>query len=555
MKQTNLTYIKSGFPELYERIMNVQKKDIRNDYISIETMETLTDEVAFVVEKENVGVVRLESVYNPQHEAEVWLEAQGDVSAENIMIFGLLNGSIAKAILKKKAPDSKVLIYEPSAQLFLYALQYVDMRVFFDTPGIRVIVEGLNEDMYSGVMQEMLTLKNYDSKAFFVAPKMAEFFPESRKRFVERFLDGVGRMMSNRNTIRRFIHLSPYNQLHNLQYVEENTTVPLLAKVWEKDVPIIVIGAGPSLKEEVEVLRKAGEKAFLFAADSALPYLLQEGIIPDAYICVEADKPLYFFEDDRTKEIPLFSKVDTTHKLLDEHRGYKIFGRDEGFVNRFYQRYRIEESMYRYGGNGATSLFAICKELGAKNVILLGQDMAYGKDKVTHVGGRDEGYVEDERFVYKNNQGEMVQSRQDWHRFIQWYENAIPVVQFDHVINAAKKGVYLKGTEVMTLSEALDKVGCSHSSMKELLEKAETTKVYNAHINVKSFYENCERELAEIEKMIEKNPHDGKRKQFRIYDLLSLYEIADMQENFEQSQRVGMDTIYGYIRKCKEEVD
>lgn len=554
MRQRNLKHIQNGFPELYERIISMKTGDVRQDFTSIEAMETISKDVVFVVAGDNIGKVRLGSAYDPCYEAKIWLQAQADIHVDNILLFGLGSGAIARTILSQKDRNSKVLIYEPSAQLFLYALEYIDMREFFLTPGVRVIVEGLNEDMYSGVMEEMLTLDNYDSKAFVVAPKMEEFFLSSRKSFVERYLDGVGRMMSNRNTIRRFLHLSPFNQLHNLQYVEQYTTVPLLSHVWEKDVPIIVIGAGPSLEEEIDTLRNAGDSAFLFAVDSALPYLLREGVVPDAYICIEADKPLLFFEDERTKQIPLFCKVDTTHKLLDQHHGYKIFGRDEGFVSKFYQRYRIPESYYRYGGNGATSFFAVCKELGAKNVILIGQDMTYGTNKASHAGGRDEGYVEDERFLYKNNQGEVVQSRQDWHRFIQWYENAIPVVQFEHVINTAAKGVHIKGTEFMSLAQALEMLGRSHTSMEELLAKAKTTSVYNPNIKLSSFYESCERELQQIRTLTEKNPRDDRRKQFRIYELLSLYEIADMQEDFKESQKVGMDTIGKYIERCKEEV-
>lgn len=554
MRQRNLNYIQRGFPELYERIVNIRPDSVRQDFAAIEAMETVSKEIVFVLTGENQEQVRIGSAYDPRHEARIWLQAQDDIQVDNILLFGLGNGAIARTILFQKKRDSKVLIYEPSAQLFLYALQYIDMREFFDTPGVRVIVEGINEDMYSGVMEEMLTLDNYDSKVFIVAPKMAEFFPASRKFFVERYLDGVGRMMSNRNTIRRFLHLSPFNQLHNLQYVERYTTVPLLARVWEREVPIIIIGAGPSLKEEVDTLRNAGERAFLFAVDSALPYMLKEGIIPDAYICIEADKPLWFFEDERTKEIPLFCKVDTTHKLLDEHRGYKIFGKDEGFVSKFYQRYHIPESFYRYGGNGATSFFAACKELGAKNVILLGQDMAYGSDKTSHVGGRDEGFVEDDRFLYKNNQGEIVQSRQDWHRFIQWYQNAIPAVRFEHVINTAPKGVHIKGTEYMSLAQAIDSLGRKHTPMNELLAKAETTAVYNPHIDLLSFYQSCERERQQIQALTEADPHDERRKQFRVYELLRLYEIADKQNNFAESQKAGLDMIGNYIAKCMEEV-
>ena len=555
IRERNLMAIKDGFPELYERILSCEVRIKKADFVAIEKLNTLTATPSVVVQTANGQILRLNSAYSPENEANIWLNGQDDIDVENILVFGLGNGAFANAVLKKKKAKNKVLVYEPSAQLFYWSLENCDLVPFFQTPGVRVLVEGLNEEMYSGVMEEMLTLENHESRVFIVTPKMAELFPVSRKVFVEKYLDAVGRLMSNRNTTRRFLHLSPYNQLHNLQHIKENTIVPHLKEVWEKDVPVILIGAGPSLKEEVEVLRKAKDRAFLFAVDSALPYLLKEDIVPDAYICIEADKPMSFFADERTLEIPAFIKVDTTHKLLDIHKGYKIFGYDHGFLEKVYDEYRVAKSVYRYGGNGATSFFAVCKEIGVKNVILLGQDMAYGEDNQSHVGGRNEGYKKDERFIYMNNEGKMVQSRQDWHRFIKWYENAIPVCKFEHVINVSKKGVRIEGTEVMSLQEALEQFGKNHSDVCELISKAEKTFVKGKEMNLLEFYQRCKREVKKIRAIVKDYPHSESRKAWGIYELLSQYEIADKENDFVISQKVGLDKIDEYITKCIEEVE
>lgn len=551
--EDNLSAVKYGFSELHERMIRIGPDKCRTDFKQIENMETLVPTGAIVVETVESDVIRLNSAYDPEHEAAVWVNAQKGIESQNIFVFGLGNGSFARAILRKKGRKSRMVIYEPSAQLFQFAARHYDLTEFFQTPGVRVVIEGLNEDMYSGVMEEMLTVENYESKVFLVCPQFGRLFPESRKRFVDGYLDGVGRIMSNKNTVRRFLHISPYNQLHNLRYLESNTVVPKLARVWEKDVPVIIIGAGPSLQNDIELLKKYHDQAFLFAVDSALPLLLRENVIPDAYICIEADKPLYFFEDERAKKIPLFARINTTHKLLDMHEGVKVFGYDDGFPEMVYEKYQVPVSHFRYGGNGATSFFAICRELGVKNVILSGQDMAYAADHTSHAGGRDEGYTEEERFVYEANQGGMVQSRQDWHRFIKWYENAIPVCRFDHVINIAPLGAKIRGTEYMPLEKALEQYGKNHSSVEKLAADSEKTFEGGKDFLLKPFYEQCMDELARIKECVEQNPRNEKRKEPGVYKLLELYEIADAEEDFRKSQSDGLEKISGFLQDCIKE--
>lgn len=564
VKRKNLEYIKGGFPELYARLVqgdkavlpeNFSENDASpEDFTVIENMETLTEVGAVVAELPSGEVVRLNSAYDPEHEARVWAQGQENLEAENILLFGLGNGSFARAVLAAKKKDSRVLIYEPSARLFHFALSHYDLSGFFGVPGVRVIVEGVNEDMVSGVMEEMLTLENFESRSFLVSPGMGQWFPAARKRFVGCYMDGVGRLMSNKNTTRRFIHLSPYNQLHNLIYLEKHTVVPKLAKVWEKDVPVIVIGAGPSLKEETEVLKRERDRAFLFAVDSALPFLLEKNIVPDAYICIEADKPLSYFEGEQTKEIPLFCRVNTTHKLLDKHQGAKVFGWDEGLPGKLYEKYGVPVSQYRYGGNGATSFFAICKEMGVKTVILLGQDMAYGADKASHVGGRNERFVENRHFLFENNLGESVQSRQDWYRFVRWYENAIPACGFDHVINTAARGVRIKGTEFMSLEQALERYGKKHEPVEKLIEKAAHTFEGGRVMELPALYQEFGQELEKLQALLDKEPKSEERKKFLIYELLALYEMADMEEDFVVSQRKGMEKIREFLADCEKEV-
>lgn len=555
IKNDNKCRMRQGFPELYQRVYehNSEKKIEKDFIIGVNHLSTPSGKDALVIEASSGEIYRMNSMYDPENEAKIWAAGQ-EIIASNILVFGLGSGYFVKEILKKRKKGSRILIYEPSARVFLYALSHFDLSFCFSEPGIRVIVEGLNDDMFGNVMEEMVTLENCEDYEFIFCPQMVRVFPEERKRLVERYAsDGIGRVNTARNNIRWTLHIQPYNLLHNIQYLKENTVVPKLAKVWEKEVPIVIVGAGPSLEQEIDVLRNIKEKAFFFAVDSALPFLLANGLIPDAFFCAEADKPMRFFDNPAIREIPMFGKISTTHKLMDIHSGPKIFGYEDGFSEQFYQKYKIPESVYRYGANCATSLFAVSKELGAKTVILVAQDMVYGENGVSHAGGRDEGdYFKGDIFTCVNNEGKTVQTRYDWFCFLRWYENAILSCKFEHVVNTSLKGARIRGAEVLPLQEAIECYGCTHSEFYNILQKAEKTFGSVSFDEIK-FYNECYEEIEKISDLVKKNPWDENRKTYFVYNLLKLYEIADEEDDFEQSQRSGIMKIKEYLDMCMKE--
>lgn len=557
IEKRNREGLRLGFPELHDRLCALSRGEIKSEdaVAAVEAMETLGRMAALCVQMGDGRIVRLNSAYDPEHEAAIWAEGQEGLSASNLFVFGLGNGAFAREILNRKGKDTKVVIYEPSIQIFLYAMQQFDLSFCFQTKGVWLIVEGLNDDLFSGVMEKMITIDNYEDYAFLFCPLLQTLFPESKKRLLRLYASKGIAWMERWQKIERYqLHISPYNQLHNLQHLEENTVVPYLKEIFPKNIPVILIGAGPSLENEVEALREAKGKAFLFAADSALTFLLRNHIVPDAYVCIEATKPMTFFQKEETREIPLFTKVDSTHQLLDVHRGPKIFGHDMGFPQTVYQEYHVPQSEYRYGSNGMTALFSICDEIGVETVIFVGQDMCFGTNQHSHAGARNEGYVKNKLFLRKNNLGEIVQSRADWSELIDWYENAIIDCSMRYVINTSFQGVQIKGTDVMSLKDAMEKYGRVCTDFTELVSRASRT-FWRTSFDIKAFYYNCREELKQLKEVIERNPRSDERKKYRTYKLLEKYEVANPENSFEKSQKKGIEKLQEYIEQCIAEVE
>ena len=60
-----------------------------------------------------------------------------------------------------------------------------------------------------------------------------------------------------------------------------------LCDILPTDIPAIVVSAGPSLNKNIVELRKAKNKAFIVAVDTAVKPLVKAGIIPDLYVVVD----------------------------------------------------------------------------------------------------------------------------------------------------------------------------------------------------------------------------------------------------------------------------
>ena len=83
----------------------------------------------------------------------------------------------------------------------------------------------------------------------------------------------------------------------------QTCALPILGAI-PNDVPAFVVSAGPSLNKNIKELRRAKNKSFIIAVDTAVKPLLQEGIVPDMFATLDGIKPLELVETEQAKELP-----------------------------------------------------------------------------------------------------------------------------------------------------------------------------------------------------------------------------------------------------------
>ncbi|MDE7298877.1 MAG: hypothetical protein K2N94_08615, partial [Lachnospiraceae bacterium] len=147
------------------------------------------------------------------------------------------------------------------------------------------------------------------------------------------------------------------------------------------------------------------------------------------------------------------------HNIVRLHTAQKIWFDSHEYLKRFYHEIGRDMRDYHSGASVATAAFSICAALGLRRIILIGQDLSYQGD-VTHAGGEIMAIqAEEENICYVDGvDGEKVKTRHDWLQYLRWFERVVQETAGEiEVIDATEGGARIRGTELMRLSEAIDR--------------------------------------------------------------------------------------------------
>ncbi|HEF4207959.1 TPA: motility associated factor glycosyltransferase family protein, partial [Campylobacter jejuni] len=237
------------------------------------------------------------------------------------------------------------------------------------------------------------------SKPFFQFSRI--YFLELMSHYYERFHEDV--LELNKKLVQYFKYsiLSHGNDpLDALQGIEQFVynlpsmiTHPsykeLLAKRKNSSDTAIIVSTGPSLTKQLPLLKKYASKATLFCADSAYPILAKQGIKPD-YVCMleRSDFTAEFFnhdfgEFDRDICFIIKSVVhpNAIHYLNKKTDNFTLVSTYASFIN------YVKLDDFGYFNMGFSVAHMACYlslHLKHKNIIFIGQDLAYAKNGNSH---------------------------------------------------------------------------------------------------------------------------------------------------------------------------
>lgn len=474
----NLEAMEKWYPDFADMIRNEEYEKDETEVL----VETSWDgEKIFRVKKEE-QLLYLGGKRNAKKTIKIWSDRMGKIQKyAPVFLFGVGSGAYLKALIHSTDEKVNVVVYEPSLKIFLTMLEEIDLSEEIENRPIAFVVKGINEEEFEPVLDAVLVLENLEFLKEEIHPNYKHLFGEELLEKVKPLHQKMERMLVNYNTERKFSINLARNVMSNMAYICEGYHTKTLSKVIPYNYPAILVSAGPSLNKNIQELKKAKNKAFILAVDTAIKPLLKSGIIPDAFITIDANKPLDLINIEGAEKIPVIAPTCAMYEILNHQKGKKIFYNDQYILPyEIYNKNGLEFPTVSTGGSVACSGLSLLYKMGFTTIVMVGQDLAFTDNK-SHADGTFETVMPEHdtegMMRVKGNYEDTVPTRRDFRIFIEWFEKYIEGMK-EHrdvrVINATEGGAYIKGTELMILSEAIEEFCGEEVNFFEKIEHMES---------------------------------------------------------------------------------
>ncbi|EEO6969339.1 motility associated factor glycosyltransferase family protein, partial [Campylobacter jejuni] len=307
-----------------------------------------------------------------------------------LYFYGFGNGILFKALLQNKN-HQHIVVFEKDIEIIWIMFHILDFSNELQSARLMVLeTSSLDIELFSNFCS---------SKPFFQFSRI--YFLELMSHYYERFHEDIlGLNKKLAENFKNSIVSHGNDPLDTLQGIEQFVynlpsmiTHPSYKELLSKRKGIsdtaIIVSTGPSLTKQLPLLKKYASKATIFCADSSYPILAKHGIKPDYVLSLERI-PLTseFFNNDFgefDKDI-MFIVKSVTHPhtikyLQKNNRAFILVSTYASFIQ------YLKLDYFGYFNMGFSVAHMACYlslHLNHKNIIFIGQDLAYAENGNSH---------------------------------------------------------------------------------------------------------------------------------------------------------------------------
>ena len=513
---------KSISKDNYEKnisILDDEKNEIYGKFNDIDTSVIDDDKDIVIDEEGNIavntesGLVQLNSVYNNKYAANKWLDSIEKINYNDIvLICGIANFTYLREFLKRVDKDLRIIVYEPDKRIFEANIIYTDIRDILLRNNTLLLVEGINEELLENWLNTVFNFTNFANGKMFSLPGYDVLYCEKIKQFENKCKRYLKYLSVNNNSIILMNAKVNYNIIMNLQFIKNSTDILRIKKSLEKDnvcdkIPAIVVAAGPSLDKNIKYLSAAKGRACIICVDSAIRMLLKNNIMPDMLVTLDPDKERILFEDDRVNDMYLCYSVHGTYDVIKKNRKKKILYNNMAYLYKMLEELGVDTGIIDVGGSVANSAFSIARYLGFKDIIVIGQDLAFTNDKKhASVVYDDGGINEKEKEKYTTIEGidgTQMLTYVNFKVYRDWYESFLERDKELNMINATEGGALIHGATNMRLEDAINKYCKEKVDIAPYIEKSSLLITDDLVSEFNNKVRKCIPEIEEIKKNFE----------------------------------------------------
>lgn len=535
--EKNLRALQSKNPNLYNKLSEITT----NSRFEVFTNGSLSD----------ANIVDLTD-HQPLYEATPERETESILKSLDryrlypaLYFYGIGNGYLHKRLFENRFLRT-VYIFEPELELIYVALNLTDLSTEINSDKIMLFH---TEDVTSGYLTGHI--KGDDVVHF------KGYTLHLHSNFYEKYQDDILRV--NKEMTKLFSYqvnatgnditdelLGLEHFIQNLPTMLKNPTLHELMQKGKITDSAVIVATGPSLAKQLPILKEIQDYVTIISVDASLPILEKEGIKPDIVTSIERIALTGKFYEKTSKEFQkdivfaLTAIVD--QKLLDNIKAGQLQLSMRPTGNHYYYMGLDEWGYVGIGMSAANMAYELASKIGFENVILIGQDLAYGKDGSSHakdhIFGEDEVKHNDQKDDYIEAYGGdgQVKTTWVWKLFLNGYEN---VIQMNNqlgktvTINATEGGARIRGTKEIPFREVTEKYiqkdrkkekiklnSYDDAKIEALLQRS-NDKIANALSLGYNMQKSATRMLKEITQIIRK---------YQKYDISDIHRYAKEKE-------------------------
>ncbi|EKP0573574.1 motility associated factor glycosyltransferase family protein, partial [Campylobacter jejuni] len=307
-----------------------------------------------------------------------------------ICIYGIGNALLIKNLAKHY---KHLFVFESEIELFILALSTIDLSEELCSGKIYLVdIEEERVDIQLLILFDMKDMFEYLSlyEMFVNNVYYKKFYEDiwhKADELCEKNIKVVIRNLGSNSDLsfECYSHL-----LQNIPSMLESIPFQrILSERKNKFENAIVVSAGPSLTKQLPLLKAYQDKAVIFCADGALSMLEKEGIVPDYVTNLDCrDLAMKFFQNKENKTSLNMLSCATHPSLVHFLDNKSVILRDDPL----YQRFNLNDFGYIDTGTHVSHFsYTLALALGFKNIIMIGQDLAFDEEGNSHSKGFDFG--------------------------------------------------------------------------------------------------------------------------------------------------------------------
>ncbi len=284
----------------------------------------------------------------------------------------------------------RLIVLEPSVETFSNLLRNRDIQSLLSDTRIDWLI-GPKINQLEQVLRESIVGIGYWGITLYADSHTKEIYTEqfNTTSQIVSLVEGIG--CENARTQKERGKFIQHNILRNLPWILRSASSHCCENTLQ-DVPAVIVGAGPSLNQNIEWLCNASAGVLIISTDTALPLLARNGIQPHIVVaCDPLQINLKHFSKFNSLEPMIFAYLpDTYYGILAKFPTHRRLLCLHDLQSKTLQQLAPllgVQGTFQRSMNVGYCAFALARLLGCSPIILTGMDLAVSRQGRSHAEG------------------------------------------------------------------------------------------------------------------------------------------------------------------------